>query len=100
MFFSLLIFVQTELCHPVWGRMDNYSLGREKRKQLLIMLCQHEADRLEVWSQPLNMKYGFCHAYIFVCLSFVFLFIAESYLDYHHIMPLFVTFQREHIFTF
>ncbi|KAH7684907.1 Phosphatidylinositol kinase protein [Dioscorea alata] len=46
----------TELCHPVWGRMDNYSLGREKRKQLLIMLCQHEADRLEVWSQPLNMK--------------------------------------------
>ncbi|KAJ0974487.1 hypothetical protein J5N97_016452 [Dioscorea zingiberensis] len=46
----------TDLCHPVWGRIENYALGREKRKQLLIMLCQHEADRLEVWSQPLNMK--------------------------------------------
>ncbi|GLT98070.1 hypothetical protein SLE2022_155940 [Rubroshorea leprosula] len=42
--------------HPVWGQMDNYALGREKRKQLLIMLCQHEADRLEVWAQPTNSK--------------------------------------------
>ncbi|CAL9779627.1 unnamed protein product [Musa acuminata subsp. burmannicoides] len=46
----------TELSHPVWGHMDNYATGREKRKQLLLMLCQHECDRLEVWAQPLNMK--------------------------------------------
>ncbi|KAK1314225.1 Phosphatidylinositol 4-kinase alpha [Acorus calamus] len=45
-------------CHPVWGPMDNYSLGREKRKQLLLMLCQHEADRLEVWAQLLITKEG------------------------------------------
>lgn len=42
--------------HPVWGPMENYVLGREKRKQLLLMLCQHEADRLEVWAQPINSK--------------------------------------------
>ncbi|KAI3934357.1 hypothetical protein MKW92_039958 [Papaver armeniacum] len=28
----------------------------EKRKQLLLMLCQHEADRLEVWATPVNTK--------------------------------------------
>ncbi|KAK6241250.1 hypothetical protein SCA6_006639 [Theobroma cacao] len=39
--------------HPVWGQMGNYAVGREKRKHLLLMLCQHEADRLEVWAQPL-----------------------------------------------
>ncbi|KAJ6985494.1 hypothetical protein D5086_018456 [Populus alba] len=43
-------------CHPVWGQMENYAAGREKRKQLLMMLCQHEADRLEVWAQPTNSK--------------------------------------------
>ncbi|XAR72828.1 1-phosphatidylinositol 4-kinase [Bertholletia excelsa] len=42
--------------HPVWGHMENYAVGREKRKQLLLMLCQHEADRLEVWAQPVNSK--------------------------------------------
>ncbi|KAG2703478.1 hypothetical protein I3843_06G130700 [Carya illinoinensis] len=42
--------------HPVWGQMENYTVGREKRKQLLLMLCQHEADRLEIWAQPLNSK--------------------------------------------
>ncbi|XP_026381763.1 phosphatidylinositol 4-kinase alpha 1-like isoform X1 [Papaver somniferum] len=42
--------------HPVWGKMDNYTAGREKRKQLLLMLCQHEADRLEVWATPVNTK--------------------------------------------
>lgn len=42
--------------HPVWGPMENYAAGREKRKQLLLMLCQHEADRLEVWAQPVNSK--------------------------------------------
>ncbi|KAI4295546.1 hypothetical protein L6164_035584 [Bauhinia variegata] len=42
--------------HPVWGQMDNYAVGREKRRQLLIMLSQHEADRLEVWAQPTNTK--------------------------------------------
>ena len=24
-------------------------MGREKRKLLLLILCQHEADRLEIW---------------------------------------------------
>lgn len=43
-------------CHPVWGPMENYTVGREKRRQLLLMLCQHEADRLEVWAQPVNTK--------------------------------------------
>ncbi|GAV80522.1 PI3_PI4_kinase domain-containing protein/PI3Ka domain-containing protein [Cephalotus follicularis] len=42
--------------HPVWGHMENYAVGREKRKQLLLMLCQHEADRLEVWAQPTNTR--------------------------------------------
>ncbi|KAJ4961690.1 hypothetical protein NE237_021600 [Protea cynaroides] len=42
--------------HPIWGHMENYAVGREKRKQLLLMLCQLEADRLEVWAQPLNSK--------------------------------------------
>ncbi|GJW18197.1 hypothetical protein Tco_0025633 [Tanacetum coccineum] len=30
--------------HPVWGSMENNAAGREKRKQLLIMLCQHKAE--------------------------------------------------------
>ncbi|XP_047315798.1 phosphatidylinositol 4-kinase alpha 1-like isoform X2 [Impatiens glandulifera] len=42
--------------HPVWGHMENYEVGRNKRKQLLLMLCQHESDRLEVWAQPTNSK--------------------------------------------
>ncbi|CAJ1973097.1 unnamed protein product [Sphenostylis stenocarpa] len=42
--------------HPVWGQMENYALGREKRRQLLLMLCQFEADRLDVWAQPTNTK--------------------------------------------
>ncbi|PIM99436.1 Phosphatidylinositol 4-kinase [Handroanthus impetiginosus] len=42
--------------HPVWGQMENYVVGREKRRQLLMMLCQHEADRLEVWAQPIGPK--------------------------------------------
>lgn len=42
--------------HPVWGLLENYALGREKRKQLLLMLCQHEADRLDVWAQPVGSK--------------------------------------------
>ncbi|KAF6153028.1 hypothetical protein GIB67_003933, partial [Kingdonia uniflora] len=41
---------------PYLGMMENYTVGREKRKQLLSMLCQHEADRLDVWAQPLNSK--------------------------------------------
>lgn len=40
--------------HPVWGKMDNYFTGREKRKQLLLMLCQHEADRLDTWANPIK----------------------------------------------
>nr|KAJ0195074.1 hypothetical protein LSAT_V11C700373480 [Lactuca sativa] len=43
-------------CHPIWGPMENYAACRDKRKQLLLMLCQHEADRLEVWAQPVNYK--------------------------------------------
>lgn len=42
--------------HPVWGEMDNYAVGRGKRKQLLLMLCQQEAERLEVWAHPTNTK--------------------------------------------
>ncbi|KAL3538950.1 hypothetical protein ACH5RR_002316 [Cinchona calisaya] len=45
-----------EQYHPVWGQMENYAIGREKRKQLLLMLCHHEADRLEVWAQPAGSK--------------------------------------------
>ncbi|XP_020219164.1 phosphatidylinositol 4-kinase alpha 1 isoform X2 [Cajanus cajan] len=46
----------SDLYHPVWGQMENYAVGREKRRQLLLMLCQHEADRLDVWAQPTNTK--------------------------------------------
>ncbi|KAM0865729.1 hypothetical protein ACQ4PT_043084 [Festuca glaucescens] len=42
--------------HPVWGSVDNYVTAREKRKQLLLVLSQNEADRLEVWAQPINTK--------------------------------------------
>ena len=49
-------YLQKDQYHPVWGHMENYAVGREKRKQLLLLLCQHEADRLEVWAQPVNLK--------------------------------------------
>jgi len=42
--------------HPVWGCVDNYTNAREKRKQLLLTLSQNEADRLEVWAQPIHTK--------------------------------------------
>ncbi|MBA0787529.1 hypothetical protein Gotri_026947 [Gossypium trilobum] len=42
--------------HPVWGQMDNYAAGREMRKQLLLMLCQNECDRLEVWAHPVSKE--------------------------------------------
>ncbi|KAM7253669.1 hypothetical protein ACFE04_021823 [Oxalis oulophora] len=42
--------------HPVWGQMENYAVGRDKRKQLLMMLSQSEADRLDVWANPTNTK--------------------------------------------
>ncbi|KAG7573163.1 Armadillo-type fold [Arabidopsis suecica] len=42
--------------HPVWGKMDSYAVGKEKRKQLLLILCQHESDRLDVWAQPISSK--------------------------------------------
>ncbi|KAF5787480.1 putative 1-phosphatidylinositol 4-kinase [Helianthus annuus] len=48
--------IDMDHCHPVWGLMENYAIDREKRKQLLLMLCQHEADRLEVWAQPVSSK--------------------------------------------
>ncbi|VFQ72155.1 unnamed protein product [Cuscuta campestris] len=38
--------------HPVWGKIENYATVRDKRKQLLFMLSQHEADRLDVWAHP------------------------------------------------
>ncbi|KAI3774770.1 hypothetical protein L1987_49332 [Smallanthus sonchifolius] len=50
------LFNMKDQCHPVWGPLENYATDREKRKQLLLMLCQHEADRLEVWAQPVNSK--------------------------------------------
>ncbi|KAJ9541111.1 hypothetical protein OSB04_027617 [Centaurea solstitialis] len=31
--------------HAVWGSMENNAVAREKRKQLLLMLCQHEAKK-------------------------------------------------------
>ncbi|KAL5788548.1 hypothetical protein ACOSP7_005497 [Xanthoceras sorbifolium] len=42
--------------HPIWGQIENYAVARERRKQLLLMLCQHEADRLDVWAQPIISK--------------------------------------------
>ncbi|KAK2665282.1 hypothetical protein Ddye_003856 [Dipteronia dyeriana] len=42
--------------HPIWGQIENYAMARERRKQLLLMLCQHEADRLDVWAQPIISK--------------------------------------------
>ncbi|XP_071741592.1 phosphatidylinositol 4-kinase alpha 1-like [Rutidosis leptorrhynchoides] len=42
--------------HPIWGSMENNAVSMEKRKQLLLMLCQHEAERLDVWAQPLGSK--------------------------------------------
>jgi hypothetical protein len=47
---------QADQIHPVWGSVDNYATAKEKRKQLLLMLSQNEADRLEVWAQPINTK--------------------------------------------
>ncbi|XP_023769663.1 phosphatidylinositol 4-kinase alpha 1 [Lactuca sativa] len=41
--------------HPVWGTMENYAVGRAQRKQLLLMLCQHEAERLDVWAMPVPL---------------------------------------------
>ncbi|KAJ7560134.1 hypothetical protein O6H91_04G115500 [Diphasiastrum complanatum] len=45
---------QSDSTHPVWGKIENYSSAREKRRQLLLMLCQHEADRLDTWAYPLR----------------------------------------------
>ncbi|CAH8301812.1 unnamed protein product [Eruca vesicaria subsp. sativa] len=42
--------------HPVWGKMDKYAVGKEKRKQLLLILFQHESDRLDVWAEPISSK--------------------------------------------
>ncbi|KAI3803662.1 hypothetical protein L1987_31821 [Smallanthus sonchifolius] len=50
------LFNMKDQFHPVWGPLENYATDQEKRKQLLLMLCQHEADRLEVWAQPVNSK--------------------------------------------
>ncbi|KAI6679086.1 hypothetical protein NL676_039882 [Syzygium grande] len=44
--------------HPVWGAVETHAVGSEKRMQLLLMLSQHETDRLEVWAQPTNSKYS------------------------------------------
>ena len=68
LFLKLVKHLQNGQYHPVWGQMDNYAVGREKRKQLLLMLCQHEADRLEVWAQPLSKYFHFSAEYI--CLYF------------------------------
>jgi phosphatidylinositol 4-kinase len=39
--------------HPVWGEESSDLAARERRK-LLLVLCQHEADRLETWAYPLR----------------------------------------------
>lgn len=39
--------------HPVWGNANSASAPRERGK-LLLVLCQHEADRLETWAYPLR----------------------------------------------
>ena len=64
LFLKLVKHLQNDQYHPVWGQMDNYGVGREKRKQLLLMLCQHEADRLAVWAQPLSKYFHFSAEYI------------------------------------
>ncbi|CAM6104386.1 unnamed protein product [Calypogeia fissa] len=47
---------QVGSAHPVWGRAsDDYS-ENERRKLLLLMLCQCEADRLETWANPLDKE--------------------------------------------
>jgi hypothetical protein len=52
----IFLWLQADQIHPVWGCVDNYATAREKRKQLLLTLSQNEADRLEVWAQPVNTK--------------------------------------------
>ncbi|KAG8371684.1 hypothetical protein BUALT_Bualt13G0113900 [Buddleja alternifolia] len=47
--------LQKDQCHPIWGQMENYAVGREKRRQLLLMVCHHEADRLEVLGIPYTL---------------------------------------------
>lgn len=54
--------------------MENYALGREKRRQLLLMLCQYEADRLDVWAQPTNTKYIYIF-YVSYHLNFIICFV-------------------------
>lgn len=50
------LFIWDGCSQIVWGKMDNYAVGKEKRKQLLLILCQHESDRLDVWAQPISSK--------------------------------------------
>lgn len=45
---------QMEIEHPVWGKVDKDS--KAIQKQLLCMLCQHEADRLDTWAHPLKVN--------------------------------------------
>lgn len=55
--------------------MENYALGREKRRQLLLMLCQYEADRLDVWAQPTNTKYINIYLSVSDHLNFIICFV-------------------------
>ncbi|KAH9696023.1 phosphatidylinositol 4-kinase alpha 1 [Citrus sinensis] len=61
--------------HPIWGQIENYDVGREKRKQLLLMLCQHEADRLDVWAHPIISKIPCVDVN---CMVFIFPFISRE----------------------
>ncbi|MCO5577947.1 hypothetical protein L7F22_031784 [Adiantum nelumboides] len=47
---------QIDTSHPVWGRGDNYAIGKEKRKQLLLLFCQHEVERLQTGANPLSRE--------------------------------------------
>ncbi|KAL0348400.1 UNVERIFIED_CONTAM: Phosphatidylinositol 4-kinase alpha 1 [Sesamum angustifolium] len=58
---SISIFVQHLLSERVdTPQLDQKTKGLEKDSSvndvLLLMLCQHEADRLEVWAQPVGSK--------------------------------------------
>ncbi|KAL3684958.1 hypothetical protein R1sor_002980 [Riccia sorocarpa] len=45
---------QLEAAHLLKPKADGETLMKDRRKQLLVMLCQYEADRLDTWAYPLK----------------------------------------------
>ncbi|KAL2653163.1 hypothetical protein R1flu_021291 [Riccia fluitans] len=45
---------QLEAAHFLKTKHDGERLVKDRRKQLLLMLCQYEADRLDTWAYPLK----------------------------------------------